>query len=162
MQKTQHEAQYPLQKSIPVLLQRSQFREIHSEKMICKPNDNRLRDFLEQALLDNKFVEVKIYREKRTNLQNRYLHFVFKVFGDEFGYTVPEAKDLLKQMFLAYEKSGKSGKVSKFTRSTAELNTKEMTDFIESIRKVASENGCYIPSPSEYTENEINYLNGLC
>jgi hypothetical protein len=129
--------------------------------LICKPEDSRVRDFLAFAKAKDKFIELNIHRERRTNDQNRYLHVVFTIFGDEFGYSLDESKQLLKEMFLSYEKVGKSGKTSKFFRKTSSLDTLEMTVFIEAVRKVASENGCFIPSPEDYYSNYKEIENKL-
>ena len=88
---------------------------------------------------------VKKYRMKRTNLQNRYLHAIFNMLGNETGFTMDEVKQVYKRRFLSYKK----GKTT-FVRQTSKLNTKEMTDFIEKIRNSASADlGIYVPAPHE-------------
>ena len=40
------------------------------------------------------------------------------------------------------------------TKRTRDLDTKQMTDFIEWIRTFASMQGCYIPTADEYRQNK--------
>lgn len=45
---------------------------------------------------------------------------------------------------------------TKFLRSTADLDSKEMTEFIDWIRTFSSEQfGAYIPTPDEFLQNEF-------
>jgi hypothetical protein len=41
------------------------------------------------------------------------------------------------------------------TKRTRDLDTKQMTEFIEWIRTFASMQGCYIPTPDEYIQNKF-------
>ena len=76
----------------------------------------------------------------------------------ELGYTIVEAKTMLKRMYsnaepsMVYQKKG-----YKFLRSTTTMNTKELTCFIEWIRNyAATEAGIYIPTSEEYLINQYN------
>lgn len=86
----------------------------------------------------------------RSNRQNRYLHSIIALYAIETGYTLEEMKTVLKREcgFMVYEKNG-----NKFLRSSAELDTKEMTDFIDWIRNSAGMNGIYLPSADEAGRN---------
>lgn len=107
--------------------------------------------------------EIKKIHPKRSLSQNRYLHLLFGKYGLEFGWTIEEAKLVVKeQLGYSYEKNGKV-----FSKSTADMNTKELTDFIDKFRNMSATQGCYLPRPDEINfdlENEIqqydNYLNG--
>ncbi len=94
-------------------------------------------------------VEVKKINPKRSLKQNSYIHLTFGIFGMETGYTSTEAKTIFKRIanpeIFIYEKKGQ-----KFLRSSADLDTKEMTQAIDKWRKYAGENGVEIPPP----ENE--------
>lgn len=107
-----------------------------------------------KSLLNKKGVIVlKDVRKKRTIRQNAYLHVCVTLYAINFGYRIEEAKTLLKRgcPFMRYHKNKEW-----FLRSTSDLDTKEMTDFIEWIRNHAVENGLYIPSPEEYLEYQEN------
>lgn len=94
--------------------------------------------------------ELKIIKKKRTLLQNKYLHVCISFYCAETGYTIQEAKVVLKRefgSFMVYRKED-----NYFLVSTANLDTGQMTEFIEWIRNVAcyENHGVYVPSSEEY------------
>lgn len=103
-------------------------------------------------------VEVKEHRPLRTLKQNRYLHLIIGWFGIETGYTMAESKQVFKEYnahWFAYEKNGK-----RFWKSTAQLNSKELTECIDRFRDYSNENGVYLAAPYEtamlqYYDNQI-------
>lgn len=110
-------------------------------------------------LIENGFkCELTQIREKRTNLQNKYIHVIFGLFGIEFGFTIDEAKTHLKRNcdFMVYTKG-----LDRFLLKTSDLDTKGLTDFIEWIREYSAKQGCYLPTPEEYRENEIYFSNEI-
>lgn len=118
-------------------------------------NQHELRlfkDKVERLIEKLADVELKVVRKQRTIRQNSYLHVCITLFAIHFGYTIDEAKTLLKRKcgFMTYEKNG-----TKFLRSTAKLDTLETTQFIDFIRTFASIEGCYIPTSEEYLENRF-------
>lgn len=85
-------------------------------------------------------------RRIRSGPQNRYLHgVVIPILAEHIGYDLEEMKEALKWRFLQVHQNGKLPTV----RSTARLDTAEMTEFIEQTRRLAAEMGCYIPDPGE-------------
>lgn len=105
-----------------------------------------------------KLIEVKQYRAGRSLRQNAYLHLLIGYFGQHFGYTMEEAKQIYKEInrgIYAYEKRGRT-----FWRSSAELDTAEMTQTIDLFREKSKENGCPLPAATDQEwlrqiENEI-------
>lgn len=92
----------------------------------------------------------KIYKP-RTIRQNAYMHVLITLFGIETGYTLSEAKTVLKRkcQFMRYEKNGEV-----FLRSTTDLDdTKKMSEFIDWIRNFAGQNGIYLPTSEDYYRN---------
>jgi len=83
----------------------------------------------------------------RSLSQNAYLHVCISIFAIETGWTLSEAKDLLKDLcdFAHYEKNGHY-----FLKETSKMNSKELTDFIEWIRNYAGMNGINIPDAETY------------
>lgn len=117
-------------------------------------NNIEKQDFLSQAkrLADEEcIIELKKKRKQRSLRQNSYMHVCITLFAIEFGYTMEEAKALLKRNchFMVYEKNNQ-----KFLKSTKDLDTKEMTDFIEWMRNYASNHGLFIPSSQDYIDNK--------
>ena len=87
-------------------------------------------------------------KAKRSLNQNRYLHLILGWFGMELGYTLSEVKQIYKEqnsLIYFYEKNGKM-----FIRSSADLDTGEMTKSIEKFRNYSSmEAKVYLPEPRE-------------
>ena len=83
--------------------------------------------------------------KRRSLSQNAYFHgVIIPIYAHNFGYYAHEAKDLLKSLFLSYEKNNHT-----FSRQTSELTTTEFEDFCRKCREHASQEGCYIPLPNE-------------
>ena len=103
---------------------------------------------LEYFATHGKRFELKEVRKKRSLSQNRYLHLILTWFGLHFGYSKEEAKDIFKRYvnkdYFYYEKKSRV-----FYKSTADLNSKEMTICIERFRNLSSSQGCYLPNANE-------------
>jgi hypothetical protein len=88
---------------------------------------------------------VKQHRDRRSTPQNRYLHgVVIPILAEHIGDDVVSVKEQLKWRFLRVE-----GKLGETVRHTSELDSAEMTDFIDNCRRLAAELGCSIPGPNE-------------
>lgn len=98
-------------------------------------------------------VELREIRPTRSLSQNNYLHVVITLYAMAYGCTLNEAKtDLKREHGLFYSKNG-----NKYLISSADLDTKQMTTFIEWIRNKASRDlNEYIPSSEEYLINKFN------
>jgi hypothetical protein len=100
-------------------------------------------------------VELTEKRGKRTLKQNSYLHLLLSYFALQYG----ERMEYIKQEFFKRhvnadlflrEKEGNGIGRYYILRSSAELDTKEMTTAIDRFRDWASmEAGIYLPSPDE-------------
>lgn len=95
-----------------------------------------------------KTVELKEKRYSRTIRQNKYFHLIVTWYGLEMGYTSAEMKQIVKtdisREVFEYRKDGKV-----FVKSSADLDTNEMTIVIDQVRNHAAVNGCYLPEPNE-------------
>ena len=112
------------------------------------PTDvNKAITYFEKLVTDGKNIELKEVRKVRTLSQNKYLHVCITLYAIHFGSCLDEAKTDLKREcdFMRYQNNGNT-----YLKSTAKLDTKELTDFIEWIRNYASIEGCYIPTSEEY------------
>lgn len=122
-----------------------------------KPMDLvKFRTYSEKLVADQAKCELKIVRNKRSLDQNAYFHVVVSCFCAETGYTLQEAKTLLKRnfgSFMVYEKDN-----NRFLRTSADLDTAEMTEFIEWIRTVAcyEQLGIYVPTSEEYITHQFD------
>lgn len=97
-------------------------------------------------------IELTEVRSKRTVRQNSYLHVCISLFAIEVGNNLDEMKTDLKREceFMRYEKNGNS-----YLKRTRDMDTKELTEFIEWIRTFAGKQGLYIPSSEEYIMNRF-------
>lgn len=100
-------------------------------------------------------VELTEKKQRRTNLQNAYLHTALSYFACEVGETMDYVKrhyfKILcnKDLFIREVEDKFLGKI-KVLRSSADLDTGEMTTAIERWRNWAAGEGIYIPSPDEH------------
>lgn len=100
-------------------------------------------------------VEMTEKKPQRSSNQNRYLHSILAYFGLEVGETGEYVKrhyfKILcnKDIFVREIEDKFLGKI-KVLRSSADLDTLEMTTCIERFRNWAAGEGIYIPSPDEH------------
>lgn len=103
----------------------------------------------------NGIVELTEKKPRRSNQQNAYLHVILRYFAMECGYTLEEVKKeyfkvLVNPDMFIVEKEFKHIGKRKVLRSSAELDSAEMTTAIERFRNWASkEAGIYLPSANE-------------
>jgi hypothetical protein len=95
-------------------------------------------------------IELRKVMKPRTIQQNKFLHVLITLFAIECGYTLDEAKTLLKRQcdFMIYEKKGKT-----FLKRTRDLSVSELAEFITWIRNYAGMNEIYLPSSDDYLRN---------
>lgn len=119
---------------------------------------NQAKEKLNYLISKSKIVELKTVRAKRSISQNSYLHVVITLWAIHVGLTINEAKTDLKRgcHFMSYEKNGK-----KYLIETKKQNSKQLTEFIDWIRTMASQNGLYIPTAQEYLENKYRIDNEI-
>lgn len=110
-------------------------------------------------------IELKRFYQKRSNPQNRYLHLALGYFAHCYGCTLTEAKEIYfkryacRDIFLV-ETTDKQGNNVSYFRSSADLNTVEMSNAINNFIAYASCNGVEIPAPDDelgirYCERQI-------
>lgn len=115
---------------------------------LSKPYDKAKAETRFKVLLDKGAkIELKEVRKVRTLNQNAYLHVCISLFAIEFGYNLEEAKTLLKRecLFMIYEKNNNT-----FLKRTRDMDTQQLTKFIEWVRNYSASNGLYLPSSEEY------------
>lgn len=132
----------------------------------------RAKERLGYLIDKKKTFEITEKKPKRTYSQNNYIHLLFAWFALEYGETPEYVKqDIFKklvnpQIFLTEYVNYKTGEVREAWRSTADLNTKEMTTAIDNFRDYASkEAGIYLPTPDDLIslneiERQVNNLQG--
>ena len=106
----------------------------------------KARESFDRLCNEGRVIELKRVFNKRTLSQNSYLHAVITLYAIHLGYSLDEAKQLIKRHcdFMNYYKDGEM-----YLRKTSSLNTKECSEFIDWIRTRASQEDCYIQSADE-------------
>ncbi len=101
-------------------------------------------------------VELIEKKQRRTIQQNRYIHLLFTWFAIEYGETIEYVKQVIfkqlvnSELFKTEHVNRKTGEVRIAWKSTADLDTKQMTLAVEKFRNYASkEAGIYLPSADE-------------
>ena len=90
-------------------------------------------------------INIQSIRHTRSLNQNKYYWgVIIKMLGDEFGYIAEEMHDALRMRFLQVH----TNKLPTI-KSTTELSTKEMEEYLSKIRQWASEQGIFLPLPNE-------------
>ncbi len=122
-----------------------------------KPIDKqRAIQKLQFLIANGKVFELTEKKRTRTISQNSYLHLIISVYALEMGetlkYTKEETfkKEINKDIFFVERVNYKTGEVRDSWRSTANLNTKEMTICIDRFRNHAAKDlGLYLPEPKD-------------
>ena len=132
----------------------------------------RAKERLGYLIDKKKTFEITEKKPKRTYSQNNYIHLLFAWFALEYGETPEYVKqEIFKKLvnheiFLTEYVNYKTREVREAWRSTADLNTKEMTTAIDNFRDYASkEAGIYLPTPDDLNslneiERQVNNLQG--
>ena len=90
--------------------------------------------------LEDKRIELVIKKEEiaRTNQQSKYLFgVVYQLISEETGYSKEEVHELMKSIHLKTHMEA-NGKRYTVVRSTHDLTTVEMTEYIENCKRWAS------------------------
>lgn len=110
-------------------------------------------------------IELKEKKYKRTIRQNAYVHLLFSWFGLHFGYTLEEVKqEIFKKQVnpdIFYNGDKKGIVTIEQWRSTADLDTGEMTIAIERFRDFSAKHDFPLPEPKDLNwlqeiENELS------
>jgi hypothetical protein len=104
-----------------------------------------------RTLKERKYaIEIKQYREGRSNPQNRYYWgVVLSLLSNHTGFTPEEMHETLKQKFLFTFKPLPTGEEIKIPGSTADLDTAQFEEYLEHVKRFAiQELDVLIPDPN--------------
>jgi hypothetical protein len=120
-----------------------------------KPIDiQNAKEKFNEMVRQKKVFEIKEQFPLRSIDQNSYLHLILSWFSLETGFTLKETKkDIFKKLInpdlFCKDENGKA-LPEKEWKSTAKIDTAEMTLAIERFRNYSSiEGGIYLPDPTE-------------
>lgn len=94
--------------------------------------------------------EVKVYRKKRSLPQNKLYWMWLRCISDETGNDEKALHEYFSSEFLNWEGSMIFGNYVAVRKSTAELDTKEFTDYLEQIKIKMAEQGIVLPEPGDF------------
>ena len=117
-------------------------------------DQNKARVYLDKLITDQSSAELTKINKRRTSSQNRYVHALFQLWGNHFGYTLDESKAVSKMALgYTYEKDGHT-----FLSKTSEMDTRQLSEFVSKYRNWSASEGCWLPSADEFQENYITYM----
>lgn len=104
--------------------------------------------------------EYKVYfsdtKPTRSRAQNKYLWgVVYKTIEDATGHEAEELHEIFKLKFSLRTKFDFGGEITEYPRSTKGFDTKEMTDYIDKIRRWAAERGIHVPEANEIPDEVL-------
>ena len=121
-----------------------------------KKNNERQQaiEYFKKLLDGKKRFELKAIHPKRSLSQNSYLHVLFSIYGLEVGTTIDETKDDIKrELKYTYIKNDKE-----YLKKTSNMDSKELTIFIDKFRRFAANDGINLPDPNGITDQLLNYI----
>lgn len=111
---------------------------------------------LDHFIKNGKVVELIEKKKKRSISQNNYLHLILSIYAIETGTDLEYAKQTVfkvivnPETFKAQSVNKITGEVIEYYRSSANLNTAEMTLCIDRFRNHSSiDLGIYLPEPDD-------------
>lgn len=111
-------------------------------------DQTKAREYLDRLIDGQKPIELREIKPRRSHQQNAYLHAIITEYAIECGYSLPEMKCAVKAALgYSYVKGGVT-----MYRETSKMNSKELSEFTDKLRKLAAENGVYLMSPEEYEQ----------
>lgn len=96
-------------------------------------------------------IDIKLVQPRRSLPQNSFLHLLLTAFGNHFGYTLEEAKQIYKELnpeIYRYTRTVR-GKPHSFWRSSADLTKDEMSGSIEVLRNQSAAAGYPLPTATD-------------
>ena len=111
-------------------------------------------DMIARAKEQHFEIEIKKWRPRRTQKQNGYYHFICAYFAHVYGCTIFEAENVYMKQFAArdifeVEYTDKEGRTATYFKSSADLNTAEMSSAIKNFLAYADMVQIPIPLPDD-------------
>jgi hypothetical protein len=111
--------------------------------MICDLNNENdyynILLFIDYSFVSKKTIEVKEYKAKRSNLQNRFYWAILNFIQQETGNDKDTLHEFFKHQFLSKKRYEVFGIEFDAEVSTTKLDKKEFTGYIEMIRIFAAQ-----------------------
>ncbi len=114
---------------------------------------NKAEVYFAKLLSDGSKIELKKISPPRTIKMNSYVHVLFQLWGNHFGYSLDEAKQVVKRSLSYYYQKNNT----LFLRKTSEMNSRDLSEFIDRFRNWSASEGCYLPTSEEYLLRHFDY-----
>jgi hypothetical protein len=114
---------------------------------------NKAETYFAKLLKDGAKIELRKINPVRSLNQNSYLHCLFILWGAEWGYSLDEAKKVVKELLgYTYIKNN-----VEFLCKTSKMPTDKLSEFINKFRNMSAGDGLYLPSADEYLLRHFEY-----
>ncbi len=115
-------------------------------------------EYFSKPLVNKSIIEIKKVSPKRSLNQNNYLHLILSAFGNHFGYTLEEVKEIYKQLNKPTYQYTKTDRT--FWKSSKDLTTEEMARTIDKFMQFSIQQGYALPPATDQewlrrVENDI-------
>ena len=108
----------------------------------------KAQDYLAKLIDKQAFIELREVKPRRTQSQNSYLHAIITEWACECGYSLSEMKCAVKAALgYSYVKGGVT-----MYKETSKMDTKELSEFTEKIRRLAADQGIELMDPDTYRQ----------
>jgi len=115
---------------------------------------NVFNPLVSRLLAKRSMVRLEVIPKPRSGNQNRYYRACVKILSNYTGFSTDEVHDLCLRYFSTeYTKETNTGKEHTFKKTTSQMDTKEMSEYITKVRQMGDSIGCYLPTADEYLTN---------
>ena len=108
-------------------------------------NLDQLKKFMSELPSNEYMIKISVFKEDRSIDQNRYYWKLLEIIANEIGYEPEEMHEVYKFKFLKKTIQDTNGNLIKGVGSTRKLKVNEFTDYLNNIKKHASELNITIP-----------------
>ena len=102
-------------------------------------NLQQLKDYMSKLQAGKYIIKISEFKPERTIHQNKFYWKLIEIIAREIGYETEEMHELYKYKYLKKTVEDKNGNLVKGVGSTAVLNVQEFTEYIEKIKRHATE-----------------------
>ena len=115
-----------------------------------KQRRENCKDYIDK--LDDKIYEVfiKLYKKNRSVAQNNTYWMWLADMSPDIGYTTKELHEVLKVRILGVDRRVVDGVELVIPKSTTELDTKEMAEYLTKVEILAATLGIKLRQPDDY------------
>lgn len=111
------------------------FFKVDERRVTIWKNKKQIEDFINSLDPGKYFIKISEYNEERTISQNKFYWKLIEIIAREIGYEVQEMHEVFKYKFLKKTFEDANGNLVKGFASSADLDKKDFSDYIEKIKR---------------------------